>query len=162
MSAFKRSGLKCTYLTHQLGRLDLRARGDDLALTDALGLRGHGERVLQVIAEDDVLDEHGLDLDAPARSHLFDDLPDRLGDLLAALNHVLQHARADHVAERRLRALHKRLPHVGDAKGRLVRRGDVVVDDGGQVEGDIVLGHADLARDFDDLDLHIHRREALA
>jgi hypothetical protein len=42
-----------------------------------------------------------------------------------------------------------------------VRRGDVVVDDGGQVQGDVVLCHADLTRHFDDLDLNIDLDEAL-
>lgn len=78
-----------TYLAHQLGRLDLGASGNNLALTDSLGLSGHGERILEVVAEDDVLDEHGLDLDTPAGGHLLDNLRCRLGDLLATLNHVL-------------------------------------------------------------------------
>ena len=37
----------------------------------------------------------------------------------------------------------------------------MVVDDGGQVQCDIVLGHADLTRDLDDLDLDIDLDEAL-
>ena len=46
------------YLTHQFGRLHLGTGSDDFALTDPLGLSRHGERVLQLIAEDDVFDEH--------------------------------------------------------------------------------------------------------
>ncbi len=53
-------------LAHQLGGLDLGAGGDDFGLADTFGLGGHGERVLQLGAEDDVLDQHGFDLDAPA------------------------------------------------------------------------------------------------
>ena len=64
------------------------------------------------------------------------------------------------MSQRRLRALDQRLANVGDAEGGLVRRRDVVVDDGGQVEGDVVLGHADLAGDLDDLDLDVDLDEA--
>jgi hypothetical protein len=42
-----------------------------------------------------------------------------------------------------------------------VGRGDVVVDDGGQIQGDVVLCHADLARHLDDLDLDVDLDEAL-
>lgn len=40
--------------------------------------------------------------------------------------------------------------------------GDLVVDDGGQIESDIVLGHADLAGNLDNLDLDVNRPEILA
>lgn len=61
-----------------------------------------------------------------------------------------------------LSALHESLSDVGDAEGGLVWSGDLVVDDGGQVEGDIVLGHAHLARHFYDLDLDIHGLDTFA
>lgn len=117
-------------LTHELGALDFGAGGDDLGLSRALALRSHGERVLQFLAEDDVLDQHGLDLNAPAGCGLFDDFANGLGDFLAALNDVLEDAGADDMAEGCLRALDKRLADVGDAEGGFVRRGDAVVDDG--------------------------------
>lgn len=93
---------------------------------------------MQVLAEDDVLDQHTLNLRAPAGGGLFNDLADRLRDLLAALDHVLQHTRADDVAESGLRALDQGLADVGNAEGGLVRGGDVVVDDGCELEVDIV------------------------
>ena len=46
--------------------------------------------------------------------------------------------------ERGLRALDESGAHVRDAEEGLVRRGDVVVDDGAQLQGDVVLGHAHL------------------
>lgn len=125
-------------LAHQLRRLDFGARGDDLGFTSTLALRGHGQRVLQVLAEDDVLDQHALDGGAPAGGGLFDDLADRLRDFLAALDYVLEHARADDVAEGGLRALDEGLADVGDAEGGFVGGGDVVVDDGGELEVDVV------------------------
>ncbi len=103
--------------------------GNDLALADPLALGGHGERLLKLLAEDDVLDEHALDLDAPSGGHILYDLANALGDLLAALNDVLQHAGAHDVAEGGLGALDQGLADVGDAEGGLVRRDDVVVDD---------------------------------
>lgn len=144
------------------GRTHLCAGGNDLALADALALGGHGERLLQLLAEDDVLDQHALDLDAPAGGDVLDDLADALGDLLAALNHVLQHAGADDVAQRRLGALDQGLAHVGDAEGGLVRRHDVVVDDRRQLQRHVVLGHADLLGHLDDLDLDVDLDQALA
>lgn len=61
-----------------------------------------------------------------------------------------------------LSALHERRSDVGDAERGLVWGSDLVVDDGGEIESDIVLGHANLARHFDDLDLDIHGLETFA
>lgn len=158
----RRRGQDIGSLAHQLGRFDLSAGGDNLALTNSLGLSSHRERILQIVAEDNVLDEHGLNLDTPARSDFLDDLGRRLGDFFAALDDILQDAGTDDVAQGGLGALDESLLHVGDAKGGDVWGGDLVVDDGGQIEGDVILGHADLAGDFDDLDLHVDREEVLA
>lgn len=149
-------------LTHQLGGFHLSTGRDDLALTNALRLSGHGERILQVITEDDVLDEHRLDLDTPAGGNLFDDLRSRLRNLLATLNHVLQNARSNHMAQGGLGTLNERLFDVCDTESGLVWRRDLVVDDRGEIEGHVVLGHADLARHFDDLDLDIDGGQMLA
>lgn len=61
------------YLAHEFGGFHFSSSGNDLALTDPLGLSCHGEGILQVIAEDDIFDEHGLNHDTPAGSHLLDD-----------------------------------------------------------------------------------------
>lgn len=53
-------------LPHQLGAFDLGACRDDFRLSDTLALGGHGEGVLELGAEDDILNEHRLDLDTPA------------------------------------------------------------------------------------------------
>ena len=65
------------------------------------------------------------------------------------------------MAQCSLGTLHKRLADVGDTECGLVGRDDLVVDDRGQIQGHVVLGHADLARHFDNLDLHIDRDESL-
>ncbi len=117
--------------------------------------------VLEVIAEDDVLDEHGLDLNTPARSDLFDNLSDGLSNLLTTLNHVLEDTSTHNVTEGGLGTFDQGLTDVGDTEGSLVRRCDVVVDDRGQVECDIVLGHADLTGNLDDLNLDIDLDESL-
>lgn len=148
-------------LPHQLGGFDLGAGRNDLGLTGTLALRGHGQRVLQLLAEDDVLDEHTLDLDAPAGRDLLDNVADVLCDLFAALDDVLQDARADDVAERRLGSLDERLPDVADAEGGAVRRHDAVVDDGGEPQGDVILCHADLLGHLDELNLDVDLDEAL-
>ena len=148
-------------LAHEFRGFDFRAGGDDFGLADTLGLRGHAEGVLQLVAEDDVFDEHALDLHAPAAGDVFDDLADGLGDFLAALDDVLEHARADDVAEGGLRALDEGLADVADAEGGFVGGRDVVVDDGCEVQGDVVLGHADLLRHLDDLDLDVYLDEFL-
>lgn len=148
-------------LPHQLGSLDLCLGGNDLAFTDPLGLGGHGKRFLEFVAEDDVLDEHALHLDTPAGGDVFDDFPDGLGEFLAALDDVLEDAGADHVAEGGLGALDEGLADVGDAEGGLVGGYDVVVDDRGEVDTDVVFGHADLLGDFDDLDLDVDLDEVL-
>ena len=60
-----------------------------------------------------------------------------------------------------LRALDEGLADVADAKRGLVRRYDVVIDDRGQVERDIILGHAHLTRHLHNLDLDVDLDEAL-
>jgi hypothetical protein len=57
---------RVSYLAHELGSLDLSASSDDLGLTSSLGLSSHGQRFLQILGEDDVLDKHGLDFDTPS------------------------------------------------------------------------------------------------
>lgn len=99
---------------------------------------------------------------APAGRDVLDDLANALGNLLAALNHVLQHARADDVAQRGLGPLDEGLANIRDTEGGLVRGDDVVVDDRSELQRDIVLGHADLHWDLDDLDLDVNLDQALA
>lgn len=120
-------------LPHELCSLDLSSGGNDFGLSDSLALGGHGEGVLQFAVEDEVLDEHGLDLDAPAAGDVFDDFGDGLGDFLAAFDDVLEDAGADDVAEGGLGAFDEGLADVGDAEGGFVGGRDVVVDDGGEV-----------------------------
>jgi len=147
-------------LSHQFGRLDFGASSDDLGFTGPLALRGHRQRVLQFLAEDDVLDQHALNLDAPATCNVFDNVADVLCNLLATLNNVLQDARTDDMTESGLGTLDERLSDVADAKGCLVWGGDVVVDDRGEPEGNVVLGHADLLRNLDELHLDINLDES--
>jgi hypothetical protein len=78
-----------------------------------------------------------------------------LSDLLTAFDDVLEHASTDNVTKSGLCTLNKGLTDVGDTESSLVWRCDVVVDNGGQVEGDVVLGHANLLRYLNDLDLDI-------
>lgn len=66
------------------------------------------------------------------------------------------------MAKSGLGTLHERLADIGDAERSLVRRDDVVVDDRGQVDSDIVLGHADLAGHFSDLNLDVDGGQVLA
>lgn len=113
------------------------------------------------MAENDILDEHTLDLYTPPGGNVLDDLADGLGKLFPTLNNVLEDARAHDVAQCSLRPLNQGLADVGDSKGGLVGADNMVVDDGRQVERDVVLGHADLLGDLDDLDLDVDLNEAL-
>lgn len=142
-------------------KTNLSLGGNDLALTNTLCGSCHRQRFLQVLAENDILDEHALNLDTPTSGDLLDDLSNGLGDLLTALNDILQDASTNDVAQGSLSALDKGLADVGDAEGGLVRADDVVIDDRGQVQGDIVLCHADLLRNLDDLDLDVDLDDAL-
>ena len=148
-------------LSHQFSGLDFGACGDDLGFSDALGLGGHREGVLELVGEDYVFYEHGLDLDAPAGGNVFDDFTNRLSNLLATLDNVLEDAGTDDVAESGLGTLNQCLTNIADPEGGLVWAGDVVVDNGRELKGDIVLGHADLLWDLDNLDLDIDLDETL-
>ena len=142
-------------LSHELGGLDFGASGNDLALSDPLALGSHGERVLELGGEDDVLDEHAFDLDTPAHGDVLDDLTDGGGDFLAALNDVLKDTRAENVTEGGLCALDECLADVGNAERGLVWAGDVVVNHRGELQVDVIFGHADLLGHLDDLDLDV-------
>jgi hypothetical protein len=148
-------------LPHKFGGLDFGTGSDDLCFSGTLALRSHGERVLEVLAEDDVLDEHGFNLDTPTQSSLFDDLTNRLSDLLATLNDVLKHTGSYNVAQGCLCALYEGLADVADAESSLVRARDAVVDNGCQLQRHVVLRHADLLGHLDDLDLDIHLKKLL-
>ena len=63
--------------------------------------------------------------------------------------------------QRRLRTFNQCLTDIGDTESSLVRRGDVVVDDRGEVDRNIVLGHADLLWNLNNLDLDIHLNQFL-
>lgn len=155
----RRAGEDIGGLAHQLGSLDFCPGGNDLTLSDTLALGGHGERVLELASENDILDQHALDLHTPAGCDIFDDLCDALGDLLTALNDILQDTGTNDMAKSGLGAFNKRLADVDDTEGGLVGGDDVVVDDGGKMDGDIVLGHTDLLGDFAYLDFDIDRDE---
>ncbi len=115
-------------LAHEPRGVDLRARGDDLALADALLLRGAGERGGDVGREDDVLDEDALDRDAPLVRDVADDLGDLKCDRFTLRHDGLHRPRADDVSEGRLRALHQRLAQIRDAERGAVRVRDLEVD----------------------------------
>jgi hypothetical protein len=148
-------------LPHKFCGLDFGTGSDDLCFSGTLALRSHGERVLEVLAEDDVLDEHGFNLDTPTQSSLFDDLANRLSDLLTALDHILKDTGSDDVAESCLCALNESLADVADAECSLVRACNTVVDDGCQLQRYVVLRHADLLGHLDNLDLDIHLNKLL-
>ena len=114
------------------------------------------------MAENDILDQHTLYSHTPASSNVFDDLSDGLCDLLATLNDILQDSCANNVAESGLGTLNEGLANIGDSKGSLMRRNDVVVNDGSKAKGDIVLGHAELLWDFGNLNFDIDLNETLA
>jgi len=135
-------------LAHQLRALDLGARGDDLGLSRPLGLRGHRQRILELLAEDDVLNKHRLNLHTPASCGFLNYFPDRLRDFLPAFNHILEHASANDMAQGGLGALNESLADIADAEGRLVWRSDAIVDHGSKIQGDVVFCHADLLRNF--------------
>lgn len=135
--------------------------GNNLALTNPLALGSHGERLLQLLAKHNVLDEHALNLYTPAGGNILDNLANRLRELLPTLNDVLQNARTNDVAQGGLGPLDQGLTNIGDSKGGFVRAHDVVIDDRGEVQGDVVFGHADLLRDLDDLNLDIDLDQAL-
>jgi len=149
-------------LAHKLSGFDFGASSNNLRLSDTLGLSGHGERVLELVAEDDILDQHALDLNTPAGCDIFDNLSDRLRNLLTALNNILEDTGTNNVTECGLCTLNKSLADIGDSEGCLVWGCNVVVDDRGQVEGDVVLSHTDLLGHLNNLNLNIDLDKALA
>jgi hypothetical protein len=117
-------------LTHEPRGVDLCAGGDDLALADALLLRGAGERGGDLGGEDDVLDEDALDRDPPLVRDVADDLGDLKRDRFALRHDGLHGARAHDVSEGRLCALYQSLAQIRDAECGAVRVRDLEIDDG--------------------------------
>jgi hypothetical protein len=92
---------------------------DNLALSNPLALGRHRQGLLELLAEDNILDKHALNLDTPACGDILDNLADALCDLLPTLDHVLQYTGTDDVTQCGLRTLHERLPDIGDSEGGL-------------------------------------------
>lgn len=115
-------------LAHQARRVDLRTRGDDLGLADALLLRRGRERGGDLGGEDDVLDEDALDRDAPLVSDVAYNLGYLERDRFALGHDGLHRPCADDVPEGRLSALDESLAQVGDTKSRAVGVHDLEVD----------------------------------
>ena len=86
-------------LPHQLGGVDFRPRGNDLALTDPLLRRGRRERLLQLDREIDVFEQNGLDRHTPLFRRGFDNLGNLLGETFAVGNDGLQDAASDDLTE---------------------------------------------------------------
>jgi hypothetical protein len=114
------------------------------------------------LAEDDVLDEHTLDLDTPSSCDILNNLTNRLGNLFTALNDILENACANDVAESSLSTLNEGLANIGDAKSRNMRSDNMIVNDRSKAQSYVVLGHTDLLGHLGDLDLDIHLDEVLA
>lgn len=132
--------------TRRSTRLTLSSSGDDLGLSDSLGLSGGRERLLELDGEGDVLDEDRLDRDSPLGGDALDDGLDLGGDGLPVREDALEIPRSNYVPQRRLRALDERETDVGDSERGLEGVDDVVVDDRVDVDADVVLGHDRLGR----------------
>lgn len=117
---------------------------------------------MELIGEDDVLDEHALHLDSPSGSDVFNNLPNGLCNLLATFDDILENSGSYNVTKSGLCSLNQSLADIGDTKSGFVWGGDVIVDNGGKVEGDVVLGHADLLWYLNNLNLDIDLDEAFA
>jgi hypothetical protein len=146
----------CIVPSHELSALYFGTGCDDLGLSRTLGLGGHGQRILQFLVKDQIFDEHRLDFNTPAGRGLFDDLADGLCNLLTALDNILEDTGTDHVTKCCLCTLDESLADVGNAESGPVRGGDAVVDDRGELQRNVILGHADLLGNFDNLDLDIN------
>lgn len=131
-------------LTHEFGRFHFSTRCDNLGLPGSLALCRHGERVLQFLREDDVLDQHTLDGNTPVGGSIFNDFVDGLRNLFSAFDDVLEYTSTDDMSERGLGTLDKGRADVGDTEGCPVGGCNVVVNDGSQAESDVVFGHTHL------------------
>jgi hypothetical protein len=116
---------------------------------------------LQFLVEDQIFDEHRLDLHTPAGGGLLDDLANGLCNLLTALDNILKNTGTDNVTKCCLCTLDESLADIGNAEGGLVRRGDAVVNDRGELQRDVIFGHADLLGNFDDLNFDIDLNKLL-
>jgi hypothetical protein len=78
-----------------------------------------------------------------------------LGNFLASFNDILQDACTKDMSKRGLSTLHKGSADISDSKSCLIRIDNVEVDDGGNVDVDIIFGHTHLRWNFDDCNFNI-------
>ena len=65
------------------------------------------------------------------------------------------------MTQSRLGTLDESLLDIGNTEGSLVGRSNLVVNDRGKVQSNVVLGHANLAWNFDDLNLDVDSSKVL-
>lgn len=132
---------------HESSSVNLGPSGDDLGLSNSLGLGSGRERLLKVLREQKILDEDRLNADSPVGSRSLDDLLNLSSDSLSLGNDVLESPGTDDVSKGGLGSLDEGSSNVGDSVGGLVRGGNRPTDDGLQIDVDVILGHDLLSRD---------------
>src|SRR5690606_23412980 len=154
-------GLGLTLGAQDLGLL-LALGAQDLGLADTLGLEDRGplvavgahlllHRVLDGGGRLDGLEFDAVDADAPLAGGFVEDAAQGRVDLLAGGQGPFEVHAADDVAQGGDGELLDGLDVAGDLVGRGPRVGDLVVDDGVDVDDQVVLGDDRLGREGDDL-----------
>ena len=138
-------------LSHQDGGALLALGTQDGLTAFTFGLHLLFHRVLDLLRRENVLELHAVDLDAPRVGGFVEDLAHLGVDDVAAGQALVELEIADEVTQRRCREVLDREDRLLDAVGVELRVGDLVVDDGVDLHGDVVLRDDGLRREVRDL-----------
>lgn len=103
----------------------------------------------------DILDQNAFDFDTPSSCDFSDDFLNALSDFFTSFNDILEDSGTKNVTKSSLSTFDKSSADTTDAESCLVRIDNVVVDDRGDVDVDVVFGHTYLRRNFDDGNLDV-------
>lgn len=148
-------------LPHQFGGLNFGGGVEDLGLRESLLLGHCCQDVLQFLVEHDVLDEDVGDFDTPLMYLPGHEFPQFQGDLIPLLEQFLQDVVAADRPQSGEGEFLDALVDVGHAVEGPSGDLDVVVDCCVDVHFDVVAGEGLLARQIDDIGLHVHDVDAV-
>lgn len=116
-------------MTHEPGRVDLCAGGDDFRLSDTFLLGSGRERCRHLGAEDDILDEDTFDGYTPLIGYVTDNFGDLKSDSLALGDDTLDGARTYDMTEGGLSTLNECLAEICDTECCSIGIANLEVDD---------------------------------
>lgn len=146
---------------HQLGCFDVGTGRDNLAFGQPPLLGGRRQRILEIFAQLDILDENLFDIDSPLLDVLVDLLLDVVCDLLPFFKEVLQDKLSAGVLQDGVGDLRNGLTEVLNSVVGVARVDDSVIDSCVDVYRNVVFRNDVLTSQIQDVDLGANHAQSL-